>query len=110
VSDRHDRREANLRDLEQYSYRRTATRSDEMHISNETEVRAFQSGLKSETQIIAAVRHAAKSAMESLWAARDEALKKGLDISPRGGTTASTRTFDDTVRLWNSRFCHLDHW
>jgi len=41
--------------------------------------------------------------MESLLAARDEALKKGWTSVARR-TTASTRTFDDTVRLWNSRF------
>jgi hypothetical protein len=80
--------------------------------SNEVEVDAFQAGLKRETQIIGGTSVTLqKSAMESLLAARDEALKKGLDISPRGGTTASTRTFDDTVRLWNSRFLPgLDHW
>jgi hypothetical protein len=49
--------------------------------------------------------------MESLTSARDEAQKRKLDITPRGGSTASKRTFAETVTLWNSRFLPaLDHW
>lgn len=51
------------------------------------------------------------AAMEALLAARDEAAAQGLQVTARGGAEAGRRTFDDTVRLWDSR-CHpaLDHW
>jgi hypothetical protein len=49
--------------------------------------------------------------MEALRRARAEALAAGLDITPRGGSEAARRGFDDSLRLWRSR-CHpaLDHW
>jgi hypothetical protein len=80
--------------------------------SDEVEVSAFQARLKSETQDVGGTTVTLqKAAMDSLLAARDEARKKGLDITPRGGSTASKRTFDETVKLWNSRFWPgLDHW
>jgi hypothetical protein len=45
-----------------------------------------------------------KPAMAELQAARQEAAKLGLNISPRGGSTASMRSFQTTVDLWRSRF------
>jgi hypothetical protein len=50
-------------------------------------------------------------AMESLVAARREALSRGLDITPRGGPEAGRRSFEDSLRLWRSR-CDpaLEHW
>src|ERR671928_99789 len=44
------------------------------------------------------------AAMDALLAAREEALKQGLDITPRGGTEAARRSFQDTLRLWDTRF------
>ena len=42
---------------------------------------------------------------------REEARAAGLNITPRGGTEAARRSYDDTVRLWNSRFFPaLAHW
>ena len=51
------------------------------------------------------------AAMEALVRARDEARAAGLDLTPRGGSEAGRRGFDDSLRLWRSR-CHpaLDHW
>jgi hypothetical protein len=51
------------------------------------------------------------AAMEALLSARAEALEKGLDITPRDGSEAGRRRFDDTVRLWKSRFePACDYW
>jgi hypothetical protein len=50
-------------------------------------------------------------AMKSLLAARREAVAAGLDITPRDGAEAARRAYEDTVRLWNSRFFPaLRHW
>jgi hypothetical protein len=51
------------------------------------------------------------AAMNALLAAREEARASGLDITPRGGSEAARRTYDDTLRLWNTRFLPaLIHW
>ena len=52
-----------------------------------------------------------KEAMRALLDAIDEAWMSRLRITPLDGTIAGTRSYDDTVRLWNSRFHRaLDHW
>jgi hypothetical protein len=51
------------------------------------------------------------AAMRALLAARDEALRAGLDITPRDGAEAGRRDYADTLRLWNSRLLPaLEHW
>jgi hypothetical protein len=51
------------------------------------------------------------AAMKALLLARKQAKEQNLDITPRGGAEAARRSFDDTVRLWNSRFWPaLDYW
>jgi len=51
------------------------------------------------------------AAMKALLKARAVARAEGLNISPRDGAEGTRRTYDDTVRLWNSRFLPaLDHW
>ncbi|MFL6211062.1 MAG: hypothetical protein ACJ74W_19590 [Pyrinomonadaceae bacterium] len=51
------------------------------------------------------------AAMLRLVAARREALLAGFDITPRGGAEAARRSYEDTLRLWNSRVePALDHW
>ncbi|MEJ7711131.1 MAG: hypothetical protein WKF84_15020 [Pyrinomonadaceae bacterium] len=51
------------------------------------------------------------AAMNSLLAAGDEACSEGLIITARGGSEAGRRRFDDTVRLWESRYYPaLEHW
>lgn len=50
-------------------------------------------------------------AMNALLEAVDEARKKNLRISPRGGSIAAARSYQDTVDLWYSRFNPgLGHW
>lgn len=50
-------------------------------------------------------------AMKALLEAREEAHKEGLDITPRDGAEAARRSYQDSLRLWNSRFLPgLDHW
>jgi hypothetical protein len=44
------------------------------------------------------------NAMDALLKAREEAKSQGLDITPRDGSEAGRRAFDDTLRLWKSRF------
>lgn len=43
-------------------------------------------------------------ALKHLIKAREEANKEGLDITPRDGAEAARRNYEDSVRLWNSRF------
>ena len=50
-------------------------------------------------------------ALKKLNKARKEAQKEGLDITPRDGAEAARRNYEDSVRLWNSRFePALDYW
>lgn len=50
-------------------------------------------------------------ALKKLKKAREEAQKEGLDITPRDGAEAARRNYEDSVRLWNSRFePALKHW
>jgi hypothetical protein len=51
------------------------------------------------------------AAMDALLAAREEARRSGLDITPRGGAEAARRSYTDTERLWGTRFLPaLAHW
>lgn len=45
-----------------------------------------------------------KAALRALKAARKAARRENLDITPRDGAEAARRSFDDTLRLWDSRF------
>lgn len=50
-------------------------------------------------------------AMKALLKAREEALKEGLDITPRDGAEAARRSYEDSMHLWDTRFLPaLDHW
>ena len=52
-----------------------------------------------------------KAAMSAFKAARAEASKRRLTISPRGGASASTRSYGTTTDLWRSRFIPgLKYW
>ena len=51
------------------------------------------------------------AALSALLLARAAAQDEGLEITPRGGAEAARRTFNDTLRLWESRFQPaLEHW
>jgi hypothetical protein len=50
-------------------------------------------------------------AMKALLKARADAQKENLDITPRDGSEAARRNYEDSVRLWNTRFLPaLDYW
>ena len=50
-------------------------------------------------------------ALKKLNKAREEARKEGLDITSRDGAEGARRNYEDSVRLWNSRFQPaLDYW
>ncbi|HEX6280512.1 MAG TPA: hypothetical protein VFZ49_10935 [Pyrinomonadaceae bacterium] len=50
-------------------------------------------------------------AMISLLSAIEEAVAIGVRITPRDGSIAGGRDYDDTIRLWDSRFYRaLDYW
>jgi hypothetical protein len=51
------------------------------------------------------------AAMKALLEARQDAVKQGLDITPRDGAEAARRSYDDTLRLWYTRVLPaLDYW
>lgn len=51
------------------------------------------------------------AAMKALLKAREEAQKENLDITPRGGAEAARRTYEDSLRLWDTRLSPaLDYW
>ncbi len=76
------------------------------------EVGTYQATLKTTSaEINGAKVELQTAAMQAYLAAREEAKKEGLDITPRGGAEASRRSFDKTVELWKSRVDPgLDHW
>lgn len=50
-------------------------------------------------------------ALDALNSAIKDAREAGLKITPRGGSIAGLRSYQDTVRLWDSRFYKaLAHW
>jgi len=80
--------------------------------SSEEQVSRFQKAAgRAATTIGDAVIELQPAAMSALLKARAIARAEGLDISPRDGAEAARRNYEDTVRLWNSRFLPaLDHW
>lgn len=80
--------------------------------TTEEQVTKFQDQAGFETEFIAYDEVALQpEAMKSLNKARKDAQKEGLDITPRDGAEAGRRNYEDSVRLWNSRFePALDYW
>ena len=80
--------------------------------SNEEQVTRFQDAAGSEVEMFGYDEiELQPEAMKKLKKAREEAQKEGLDITPRDGAEAARRNFDDSLRLWNSRFQPaLDYW
>ena len=80
--------------------------------SNSDEVHGFQSKLRTKRISIANTEiELQAAAMEQLEKARAEGMRVGLRISPLDGRMAGARSYDDTVRIWNSRFHRaLNHW
>jgi hypothetical protein len=72
---------------------------------SEDEVTAFQNRIDMAREKIAGADiELQANAMDALLKAREEAKSQGLDITPRDGSEAGRRAFDDTLRLWKSRF------
>jgi hypothetical protein len=78
----------------------------------EYQVQAFQAFIKPATDTIDGVSITLQEpAMEALLKAREKAAQLGLRISPRGGSLAAMRTYEDTRTLWNTRFLPgLSYW
>ncbi len=69
------------------------------------DVNSFQSRVGASSESIAGANvELQPMAMKALLAARDEAKSQGVSITPRDGAEAGKRGFDDTLRLWKSRF------
>ena len=80
--------------------------------SDSDEVEHFQAKLKTRRLTFGYTEiELQAAAIEQLENARAEATRLGLRISPLDGKIAGRRSYEDTVRIWNSRFHRaLDHW
>jgi hypothetical protein len=80
--------------------------------SNETEVSNYQNAANPKAATLGGTSiELQEPAMDALLEAIKEAAKKNLRITPRGGSIAGRRSYEDTARLWNSRFYPgLAHW
>ncbi|MGI8788644.1 MAG: hypothetical protein ACR2HG_12880 [Pyrinomonadaceae bacterium] len=73
--------------------------------TSEADIQSFQMKSVPQTANVGGVEITLqKPAMEALLKARQDATKRNLKITPRGGSLAAGRSFQDTVDLWNSRF------
>lgn len=81
-------------------------------VFDETEAQTYQSKANPISYTLGGVQITLqKPAMDALLAAVKEAGQNNLRITPRGSSEAASRTYADTVRLWNSRFLPgLNHW
>ena len=80
--------------------------------TNEDQVTRFQENAGFEAEVMGYDEiELQKEALKQLKKARKEAQQEGLDITPRDGAEAARRNYDDSVRLWKSRFDPaLEHW
>jgi hypothetical protein len=80
--------------------------------TNEEEVTKFQEQVGFTNEVIGDDEiELQPEAMKELFKAREEAQREGLDITPRDGAEAARRNYDDSLRLWNSRFFPaLEYW
>ncbi|HEU5459331.1 MAG TPA: hypothetical protein VFU83_02505 [Pyrinomonadaceae bacterium] len=80
--------------------------------SSEEQVTRFQDAAGSDVEVFGYDEiELQPEALKKLKKAREEAQKEGLDITPRDGAEAARRNFEDSLRLWNSRFQPaLDYW
>ena len=80
--------------------------------TTEEQVTRFQDAAGVESEVIGFDEiELQPEALKKLNKARAEAQKEGLDITPRDGAEAARRNYEDSVRLWNSRFePALNYW
>ncbi|HTK36949.1 MAG TPA: hypothetical protein VL325_00525 [Pyrinomonadaceae bacterium] len=82
-------------------------------VFNDTaDVERFQRSLKTRSALIGGVAvELQEAAMDSLVEVQKDAEALGLHITPLDGAIAGKRSYNDTVRIWNTRFQRaLDHW
>lgn len=82
-------------------------------IFNDTaDVDRFQHSLKTKSALIGGVAiELQEAAMDSLIEVQKDAEALDLRITPLDGAIAGKRSYNDTVRIWNTRFQRaLDHW
>jgi len=73
--------------------------------SDQNEVAAFQSKTSSAFYDFGGTSIELQSAaMKDMLEAISDAKKAGLNITPRGGSSAGKRSYQDTSRIWDSRF------
>ncbi len=78
----------------------------------EEQVTQFQEAAGFTTETIAdAEIELQPEAMKALLKARAEAQEENLEVTPRGGAEAARRNYEDTLRLWDTRFLPaLEYW
>jgi len=78
----------------------------------EEQVTRFQEAAGFTTETIAdAEIELQPEAMKALLKARAEAQEENLEVTPRGGAEAARRNYEDTLRLWDTRFLPaLEYW
>lgn len=78
----------------------------------EEQVLAFQERAQYSSEMIdGTLIELQPAAMKAYLKAREEAIKEGLNITPRGGSEAARRNYEDSLRLWDTRFLPaLHHW
>lgn len=79
---------------------------------DETEVSSYQTTIRTKAANIGGTNiELREDAMNALLAAVEEGRGRGLRITPRGGSIAAKRSYQDTARLWDSRFYPaLNYW
>ncbi len=79
---------------------------------DEREVSFYQTTIKTKAANIGGTNiELREDAMNALLAAIEEGRPRGLRISPRGGSISAKRSYQDTARLWDSRFYPaLNYW
>jgi len=82
-------------------------------VFNDTaDVERFQRSVKTKSALIGGVAiELQEAAMDSLIEVQKDAEALDLHITPLDGVIAGKRSYNDTVRIWNTRFQRaLDHW
>jgi hypothetical protein len=79
---------------------------------SDADVRDFQVSLRTRTALIGSAEiKLQEPAMSSLLSAIDEASAKHISIVPLDGSIAGSRSYNETVRLWFSRYTPaLNYW
>jgi hypothetical protein len=79
---------------------------------DEREVYSYQTSIRTKSANIGGTNiELREDAMDALLTAIEEGKRKGLRITPRGGSIGAKRSYQDTARLWDSRFYPaLNYW